>query len=88
MTPLEDIDTPQRVKVLTEMEEAGLITLASAARLALPLVGLDPDMVEEEITQLLADAEVDFGDEGDFFGDDGNEPPPVAQPAEEEDPLA
>ena len=89
MTPLEDIDTPQRVKVLTEMEEAGLITLASAARLALPLVGLDPDMVEAEIEELLAAQEVDFGDDDGFdFGNDGNEPPPVAQPDDDEDPLA
>ena len=86
MTPLEDIDTPQRVKVLIEMEEAGLITLASAARQALPMVGLDPDMVEGEITQLLADAEVDFGDDDGFdFGNDGNEPPPVEP--DEGDPL-
>ena len=76
MSPLEDIDTPQRVKVLQDMEEAGLITLASAARLALPLIGMDPDAVRQ-VTQLLADQEVDFGD--DYFLGDDNEPPP-AQP--------
>ena len=65
MSPLEDIDTPQRVKVLTDMLDASepLITQASAARLALPLVGLDPDMVEAEIDQLMADAEIAFGDD-------------------------
>ena len=78
MSPLEDIDTPQRVGVLRDMEESGFITLASAARLALPLVGLDPDMVEAEVTQLLADQEVDFGDDDGLFGIDDNEPPPVA----------
>ena len=91
MAPLEDTDTLQRVKVLTDMLEASdpLITQASAARMALALVGMDPDMIEVEVEQLLADQQVDFGDDDGFdFGNDGNEPPPVAQPAEEEDPLA
>ena len=58
--PLDKIDTAQRIAVLHEMLDAGTITLATAARQGLLLVGVDD--VDAEIAELLV--------QDDFGGDD------------------
>ena len=52
LKPLDKIDTAQRIEVFKVMIESDMITVPSAARLALPLVGMEPEAIEEEIKLL------------------------------------
>ena len=70
--PLEDIDTVQRTTVISQMLDDGLISVETAARLALPLVGVDD--VAGEILKL-AEEGMNRPDFGDFDTEDDDLPP-------------